>query len=358
MNDDGLLKDESTSFAFTVLPHFHQTFPFRGLVGLVMAGAGVAWNHRRQLVAKEKRDNQTPITGQLLASQEAERGRIARELHDDLCQRLARLAIDAGRIEKASPSPAERQALREVKQGLVRLSEDVHSISYRLHPSILVDLGLIEALRAEVDRLSRRNLVEIQFRNDGVPDTLPRVLLADDHRLVAEGLKSLLTTGSDLLEVVEDGRARVEAAIRLRPEVVIVDISMPKLNGIDALIPLRRDLPDIKVIFLTMHTEVATARRAMETGAQGDILKHSAPTELLTAIRAALSGHTYITPAMAGPVLQAMRQEPGQAKDPAAMLRISTRTVEFHTYQMMESLDIHTNAELIHFALKHGIVTM
>lgn len=141
MNDDGLLKDESTSFAFTVLPHFHQTFPFRGLVGLVMAGAGVAWNHRRQLVAKEKRDNQTPITGQLLASQEAERGRIAREFHDDLCQRLARLAIDAGRIEKASPSPAERQALREVKQGLVRLSEDVHSISYRLHPSILVDLG-------------------------------------------------------------------------------------------------------------------------------------------------------------------------------------------------------------------------
>jgi DNA-binding NarL/FixJ family response regulator len=210
----------------------------------------------------------------------------------------------------------------------------------------------------------------------------PRILLADDHRMVAEGLKSLLLPEFNLVEVVEDGRTLVESALRLRPDVVVADISMPNLNGIEALTSLRRQIPDIRVVFLTMHTEVAYARRAMEAGAHGYVLKHSAPAELVAAIRAALNGHTYVTPVLAGQVMQSMRMDPHQEKDPSAALtsrqreilqllaegssakeiagtlKISTRTVEFHKYHMMETLGIRTNAELVHFALKHGIVAL
>ena len=210
----------------------------------------------------------------------------------------------------------------------------------------------------------------------------PRLLLADDHRMVAEGLKSLLSSEFELLDVVEDGRALVAAAKRLRPDVIVADITMPHLNGIDALRQLKKDDPSVKVVFLTMRQEVAYARRALEAGASGFVLKHSAPAELITAIRAALSGKTYITPALAGEVFHALQHEPQQTEDPAAKLTprqreilqllaegrsakeiastlaISSRTVEFHKYQMMETLGLHHSAELIHFAIKHGIVAI
>lgn len=207
----------------------------------------------------------------------------------------------------------------------------------------------------------------------------PRVLLADDHRLVAEGLKSLLSAEFELVGVVEDGRALIEAARKLRPDVIVADITMPHLNGIDALVQLKLDDNRVRVVFLTMHPEVAYARRALEAGAAGYVLKHSAPAELIAAIRAALDGKTYVSPAVAGDVLRVMNGEPDNAGDPVASLTprqreilqllaegnsakeigatldVSARTVEFHKYQMMEKLDLHTNAELVHFALKHGI---
>lgn len=208
----------------------------------------------------------------------------------------------------------------------------------------------------------------------------PRVLLADDHRMVAEGLKSLLCEEFELVGVVEDGRALIEAAKKHRPDVIVADITMPHLNGLDALGPLQKENPRVKVVFLTMHREVAYARRAMEAGAAGFVLKHSAPAELVIAIRAALAGKTYLTPALAGEVLQAMQQgekqddaakltprqreilqllaEGRSAKEIAAELNISTRTVEFHKYQLMESLKLHNGAELVHFAIKHGIVAI
>ena len=208
----------------------------------------------------------------------------------------------------------------------------------------------------------------------------PRVLLADDHRMVAEGLKSLLSGEFELAGVVEDGRALIEAARKLRPDVIVADITMPHLNGIDALVRLKRDDIQIPVVFLTMHTEVAYARRALEGGAAGYVLKHSAPAELITAIRAALDGKTYLSPAVAGGVLRVINQKPEKADDPVASLTsrqreilqlltegrsakeigdtlaISARTVEFHKYQVMEKLNLHTNAELVHFSLKHGLV--
>lgn len=210
----------------------------------------------------------------------------------------------------------------------------------------------------------------------------PRVLLADDHRMVAEGLKSLLTPDFELVGVVEDGRALVEAAKKLKPDVIVADITMPHLNGLDALGPLKKENPRAKVVFLTMHQEVAYARRAIEAGASGFVLKHSAPAELVAAIRAALDGKTYLTPALAGEVLHEMQRDPRATRDPVASLtvrqreilqlfaegrsakeiagtlEISARTVEFHKYQMMETLGLHNSTELTHFAIKHGVVTI
>lgn len=215
------------------------------------------------------------------------------------------------------------------------------------------------------------------------PAHRPRVLLADDHIMVAEALKSLLSAEFDLVGVVEDGRALVESTATLRPDVIVADVTMPHLNGIDALIRLRQGGDRTPVVFLTMHRDVSFARRALDAGASGFVLKHSAPAELVTAIRAALEGRTYLTPQLAGEVLEAMKQDPEHAgddpiasltprqrevlqllaegrsaKEIASNLEISARTVEFHKYQMMETLDLHTNAELIHFAIKHRLVEL
>lgn len=205
-----------------------------------------------------------------------------------------------------------------------------------------------------------------------------RVLLADDHKIMAEGLKGLLEPHFDLVGVVEDGRAMIEAAQRLQPDVIVADISMPHVSGIEALVQLRKTDPKIRVVFLTMHTELAYARRALAEGASGFVVKHSAPAELVLAIRTALEGKTYLTPSLAGELLQGPgREGPGSsidsltprqreilqllaegrsAKEIAGVLGISARTVEFHKYRMMEILGIHSGAELVHFAIKHGIV--
>jgi DNA-binding NarL/FixJ family response regulator len=210
----------------------------------------------------------------------------------------------------------------------------------------------------------------------------PRILLADDHRIVSEGLRSLLSDEFELVGTVEDGRELVSAVRRLRPEAIVVDISMPHLNGIEAVIRVRKENPQIKVIFLTMHNDAAYARRALEAGAQGFVLKHSAAAELVLAIQAALKGQTFVTPALTRAVLEQARhdghktREPDQfltarqreilellaegrsAKEIAVSLAISPRTVEFHKYQIMEAHGIHNNAELVHFAIKHGIVAV
>jgi len=206
--------------------------------------------------------------------------------------------------------------------------------------------------------------------------TKPRVLLADDHRIVTEGLKGILAEEFELVGIVENGRAMVDAARTLRPDVIVADISMPHLNGIDALAHLKRDNPDVRVVFLTMHRDAAYARRALEAGASGFVLKHSAPAELVLAVRAALQGRTFITPDLAAEVFRTAKDtndplaaltprqreilqllaEGKSAKEIAAALDLSARTVEFHKYAMMESLRIENSAELIRFAIKHGLV--
>jgi DNA-binding NarL/FixJ family response regulator len=209
-----------------------------------------------------------------------------------------------------------------------------------------------------------------------------RMLLADDHKIVLEGLRSLLEPEYEIVGAVEDGRELLAKAEELCPDVIIADISMPKLNGIEAVSQIKKTDSQIKVIFLTMHPDVSYAKRAFEAGASGYVLKHSASTELITAIEEALKGRTYVTPMIAGELMQFYKKEtyikdditkkltPRQrevlqllaeghsAKEIASILNISTRTVEFHKYRMMEKLNINTTAELVQYAIKQGIVTI
>jgi len=206
----------------------------------------------------------------------------------------------------------------------------------------------------------------------------PRVLLADDHVIVAEGLRGLLEPEFDLVGIVQDGRALLSAAEELRPDVIVADISMPLLNGIDAVRQIKKIHEEIKVVFLTMHPDVTYAVSALEAGALGYVLKHSAPAELVAAIQSALRGKTYVTPLLAGELMQFYKKRPDQrdeltrltprqrevlqllaegrsAKDIASVLKISPRTVEFHKYRIMEDLGIKTVAELVRYAINQGI---
>ena len=209
----------------------------------------------------------------------------------------------------------------------------------------------------------------------------PRILLADDHRLIAEGLRSLLEPEFELVSIVEDGRALLAAAEKLRPDVIIADISMPLLNGIEAVRQIKKTDKAVKVIFLTMHPDVTYAVSALEAGAQGYVLKHSAPSELTTAVRKVLRGKTYITPLLEGEIMLSpkkgsieRREESSHltkrqrevlqllaegylAKEIADILNISTKTVEYHKYQMMKDVGMKTVADLIRYAVKHNIVS-
>jgi DNA-binding NarL/FixJ family response regulator len=208
----------------------------------------------------------------------------------------------------------------------------------------------------------------------------PRVLLADDHKIVTEGLKGLLEPEFELVGTVEDGRALLAAAEKLRPDVIVADISMPLLNGIDSVRQIKKVHDEIKVVFLTMHPDVTYAVSAFEAGASGYVLKHSAPTELVTAIRSALRGKTFVTPLLAGEFMQRTKKRATQrdestrlterqreilqllaegksAREIAAVLNISSRTVEFHKYRIMKDLGLKSAAELVHYAVRHGIIT-
>lgn len=203
----------------------------------------------------------------------------------------------------------------------------------------------------------------------------PRLLLADDHRIVVEGLKRLLEERFELVGVVEDGRTLVAEARRLRPDVIVADVSMPALNGIEALARIRQEDPAARVVILSMHQNPAYARRALAAGAAGYVVKHAAPAELVLAIDAALRGGTFVSPSLARAVMEApatgeeplttrqreilvLLAEGLSAKQVAARLSISARTVEFHKYQVMREHGLQSSAELVHFAIRHGIVSI
>ena len=200
----------------------------------------------------------------------------------------------------------------------------------------------------------------------------PTILLADDHTMFMEGLKGLLQDEFELLGTAENGDVLLEAAGRLDPDVIILDISMPVLNGFDAARELRKRGTRAKLIFLTMHADTGLVAEAVRCGASGYVVKHSAGKDLITAIRQVFKGKTYFPTLGTSDLNQphSLNLTPRQRdvlrliaqgltmKEAAAELGISTRTAESHKYEMMEVLGVETTADLIKFAIKLGLITI
>ena len=209
--------------------------------------------------------------------------------------------------------------------------------------------------------------------------TRPRILLADDHTMMAEALKHLLQEEFDVVGTVADGRALLKAAAELEPDLVVVDIAMPLLNGLDACEQLKTVQPGIKVIFLTQHRDPQYAAEAFKRQASGYLLKDGAASELTTAIREALKGRWYVSPSITKGMLDdvlhprpedvrlrelsarerevlQLLAEGKSMKEVAAILNISPRTVEFHKYRIMSLLQVKTNAELVQYAIRYGLI--
>jgi DNA-binding NarL/FixJ family response regulator len=206
----------------------------------------------------------------------------------------------------------------------------------------------------------------------------PRVLIADDHNIVAEGLRSVLEKSCEVIGIVQDGRQLLVEAPKLKPDVIVLDIGMPLLNGLDAAEQLRPLLPGVKLVFLTMKDDPNLAAAALGLGAVGYVLKHSAASELLKAVTEVLQGKSYVTPKLRAEnwavqgararqfakeltprqkeVLQLLA-EGRPMKEIADILKVSEKTVMFHKYHIMESFNLKSNAELVLFALKNHLIS-
>lgn len=204
--------------------------------------------------------------------------------------------------------------------------------------------------------------------------TKTRVLLAEDHQMIREGLCQLLGDRVDVVGTVGDGRSLLAANERLQPDIVLLDISMPQLNGFDAAQQLRRASPNARIIFVTMHDDPDYVQAALRTGALGYVVKSAASSELLTAVDAAMRGETFVSPQVAAapdgsdrlrtdPPLTPRQREVLQlvaegrtAREIAEVLAVSRKTVEYHKGSLMRLLDLHTTAELTRYALDHGLL--
>jgi DNA-binding NarL/FixJ family response regulator len=209
--------------------------------------------------------------------------------------------------------------------------------------------------------------------------TLPRVMLADDHTILVEAFRKLLEPHCEIVGTVADGRALLDTAPQLKPDVIIVDIGMPLLNGLEAGLRLKKLMPTVKLIFLTMNEDPDVAMEAMRCGASGYLLKSSAGSELIRAIQMALKGKSYVTPQIANGMQKSFINNPrpktankaltprqrevvhllaeGKSmKEVATVLHVTPRTVAFHKYRVMEELNLKTTADLIQYAIKSRIL--
>ncbi len=207
-----------------------------------------------------------------------------------------------------------------------------------------------------------------------------RLLIADDHKLLAEACKGILEPEFDVVGIVTDGRSLLKAAASLRPDVIVLDISMPHLNGLDAGEQIKHKMPSVKLVFLTMTMTAEVAAEAFRRGASAYVLKHSAAEELLTAIRKVVHGESYLSPLIARETVTFLiNQGKAQAeakritkrqveilqllaegmsmKQVANVLELKPGTVAFHKYRMMETLGVKTNAELLEYAIKRQMRT-
>jgi DNA-binding NarL/FixJ family response regulator len=209
----------------------------------------------------------------------------------------------------------------------------------------------------------------------------PRVLLADDHQMLADALKSVIEPRCEVVGIVNDGRALLEAAAKLQPDIVVLDIGMPQLNGLDAGRLLKHSLPNAKLIFMTMLIDPYLVGESFRAGASAFLLKEAAASELTQAIDQVLKSGTYVTPrAVEGLTNISLRDpkdrehapeptprqrqviqllaEGRSMKEAASELKITTRTVAGHKYAVMELLQLKTNADLVQYAIEHGIISL
>jgi DNA-binding NarL/FixJ family response regulator len=209
----------------------------------------------------------------------------------------------------------------------------------------------------------------------------PRVLLADDHQMLVDALRRVLEPRCEVVGTVGDGRALLEAAAKLQPDIVVVDIGMPELNGLDAARQLRRTLPKVKLIFLTMNQDPYLVGEAFRAGASAFLMKQAAALELTDAIEEVLKGGSYVTPSAAEGLTEISLRAPASRehtpeptprqreviqllaegrsmKEVASALKITTRTVAAHKYGVMKLLQLKTNADVVQYAIKYRIISI
>jgi DNA-binding NarL/FixJ family response regulator len=211
-------------------------------------------------------------------------------------------------------------------------------------------------------------------------NTRPRIIIADDHAFMADACKKLLEPEHEVVATVGDGRALVRIAATLKPQVVIIDIGMPLLNGLDAGQQIKQILGSVKLVFLTMNTDPALAAEAFRRGASGYVLKTCAASDLIIAVREVLNGRSYLTPAIARETVDVLSRrdkefideeqrlterqrevlqlltEGKSMKEVAYTLNITANTVAFHKYQIMEVLNAKSDAELVQYAIRNHII--
>jgi DNA-binding NarL/FixJ family response regulator len=209
----------------------------------------------------------------------------------------------------------------------------------------------------------------------------PRILVADDHTLVAELYRKLLETEFEVVGVVSNGRAMVRSACELKPDMIVVDIAMPILNGLDAAQQVKAAMPAVKLLFLTMNSDIELVAEAFRRGASGFLLKTCGATEMMTAVREVLRGNSYMSPTLGKDQVNYLRRkntkleeederlterqrevlqllaEGKVMKEIGDILNMTTRTVAFHKYRIMESLGARSNAELVRYAVRNHMVS-
>lgn len=227
---------------------------------------------------------------------------------------------------------------------------------------------------------TRKDKERVASQDRAVNDARPTVLLADDHDIVVQGLRRVLETNFNVIGIVADGLALVTDSKRLKPAVIVVDVSMPLLNGIEAARQIQKVGLSAKIVFLSMHPDIVYVSEAFRAGGLAYVLKSSAGIEIANAIREVLQGRTYVSPSIDKSLLEAQIKRDNSSRDKrrglsprlrqvlqmtaegkstkkiAELLRLSPRTVEFHRYRAMEALDLHTIAELVQYAIKHRLI--
>ena len=423
------------------------------------------------------------LAGRLITAQEAERSRIAGDLHDDVNQQLAGLSIALSNVKRQLQNGGDaivQDELTRLQQRTVDLADVIRNLSHELHPGVLQHAGLVAALKGHCAEFGRQHAIEVTLSAadglDGIPDDVAlclyrvaqealrniaahadarkaqvtlrstgeglelviaddgqgfdlaearhleglgldqprragavgrrklddqhraqarnrgagtssvgrkpmkrrtRVLLADDHPIVVEGLATLLKGHFELVGTVGNGNELIDSARKLRPDVIVADIAMPVLSGLEALRRLKAAKSDAKIIFLTMHADAELATEAFRAGASGYVLKQSAGEELIAAIQEVLQGKTYLTPLITKDVIATLTEsmpkpavkltprqrevlrliaEGRRMKEIGAILELSTRTVESHKYEMMRGLGVESTAELVRYAVQIGLV--